>query len=251
MPIFEREWTQSGGRAPRGDVFPVHCPPWPPAPLTDEQIALARAVQAGTSAALNGTTIGTVEASPKEAPPWRAIPFVQRTEVVIDRPGVADSTAATELARANYTLANLTETALAILRPVLGTDQVAVLTFDVPDATVLVIPQGGVSLEGHDAEGDRSALLWSLSIGGRPLVDEQPFGYEGLPLFVIARAGQRVQLRVRNRDGLAPTLARATVSGWQFPVLQLDDTLLGTLLKNERGPHAELFRAGSGLPCTP
>jgi len=212
--------------------------------LADQRPPLERVVQ-------------RVQASPLEAPPYRAR-YVELTARFVVGPPTApgNAAAAAGAVAAASAMGAFDGVTVPVFTPATTTARVEVVgtagdsaedfPYVVPDGRVLVLRSVGVW--GHDSVGQRSAIRWTLAASGRVLTDEQDLGLftsldKQAAIQAVVHHRKTITAHVQNRDANSATVVAVRLTGWEYTVDRPNvDTLPGIMDSDELGP-----RSRSGL----
>lgn len=248
-PQPERTWINAhpvgpNGNGPTGYVsFPGNLP-------QDVGQSYKQAVEAQRFVDKN--TYQNVALVPTADPPYRSQRLELFARAVIGP--VAGDAEATAGATAVATAMSRFGTALTVQTPAAIPNYLTVLSYRVPRGKRATLR--GVGVWAHDFWGaDDNAALWRITLGSASFFDPVPLGAMGSPdnlteFFYVAKGDDLIEVQVANYDARSGLVVEARLDGWEFPVIQQDDSLQ-SLINNQTIESNGRFSVGVFCPTYP
>lgn len=253
----EREWTHPYFPAMRQGpvtepVMQVY-PPRTPDQAQAERNAQAQVIADGIRRTANCGTTLPVELSPREGIPFHGEEWRLGGRALIYPPAAdtdATAGAAALLAAATrYGTANFTAGAV----PAAVSSPIQLFFYRTPPGRRVEVERVYVRFADWGAEGN-GAILWQVDVGGSVEIEPQSTGTRGvLETRISVAPSSEIAFVVRNRDVRSATLVEVLLWGWSYPVMQSDDTLRSTIMRQGFGPdsNGSLGAEQGCLPCAP
>lgn len=245
------QWSVHGGRvkpgpgpshqvspAPQGDGFRQG--------LSPEQCAMVEALDE----AMTRKAVVRAEVAPHSTEPYRALTLNLFRRFLITPDAATDAQAFTGAVNAGVAAIALDtvppETSFLVFTPAPINAMTLVGSFRVPRGYVAVLNHFQTWTHNWLA---RHYVRWRVSISrSSQLENVEAAAFSGAGehgrIFGVAHENDAILVEAANHDENSGVIAHFLLSGWFFPVAQLDDSLVSLFLSSERGPRGRRFFSG-------